>query len=120
MLYPNAYVWFVFLSALDIMLTYLILHPVLFSRDVFMSESRGVEENVLANWFLERWDVPGLVAFKFMLVVIVVTLCEIIGRRKDATGRRLAEWAVAITSIPVVLALIQMGLDLYYWFYPVP
>jgi hypothetical protein len=117
--YPNAYVWFVFLAALDVILTYLILHPVLFSRGADMTESRGIEANALADWIIERWDVPGMVAFKFVLVVLVVLLCEVIGRRKDETGRRIAEWAVAITSIPVVVALIQMSLDLYFWFYPV-
>jgi type II secretory pathway component PulF len=116
--YPNAYVWFVFLAALDIILTYLILHPVLFPRGADMTESRGMETNALADWIIERWDVPGMVAFKFLLVVLVVVLCEIIGRRKEETGRRIAEWAVAITAIPVVIALIQMSLDLYFWFYP--
>jgi hypothetical protein len=116
--YPNAYVWFVFLAALDIMLTYLILHPVLYSHDPFMTEPRGVETNALADWILARWDVPGMVIFKFLLVVLVVVLCEIIGRHKEETGRRIAEWAVAITAIPVVLALIQMGFDLYFWFHP--
>lgn len=116
--YPNAYVWFVFLSALDVMLTYLILHPVLFPRDLHMTESRGAEANVVANWFIQRFDVPGMVVFKFVLVVMVVVFCEIIGRYKDQTGRRLAEWAVAITSIPVIVALVQMGLDLYFWFHP--
>ena len=116
--YPNAYVWFVFLAALDIMLTYLILHPVLFARDATMTESRGTEANALARWFIERWDVAGMVAFKFVLVVVVVVLCEVIGRHRDATGRRLAEWAVALTVIPVLVALVQMGMDLYFWFYP--
>jgi hypothetical protein len=116
--YPGPYVWFVFLSALDIILTYLILHPVLFSSDLTMSESRGFEANALADWIIRRWDVPGMVVFKFALVVLVVGICELIGRRKDETGRRLAEWAVAITAIPVVVALVQMGLDLYFWFYP--
>lgn len=116
--YPNAYVWFVFLAALDVILTYLILHPVLFPRGVDLTESRGEEANALADWVIQRWDVPGMVAFKFVLVVLVVLLCEVIGRRKDQTGRRIAEWAVAITSIPVLVALIQMSLDLYFWFYP--
>jgi hypothetical protein len=116
--YPNAYVWFVFLAALDVVLTYLILHPVLFFRDPGMTESRGAEANALANWIIERWDVPGMVVFKFLLVLLVVVLCEIIGRYKEQTGRRIAEWAVAITAIPVILALIQMGLDLYFWFQP--
>ncbi|MFQ5805679.1 MAG: hypothetical protein ACE5I3_04430 [Phycisphaerae bacterium] len=116
--YPNAYVWFIFLAALDVMLTYLILHPVLFFRDPDMTESRGTEVNALADWIIERWDVPGVVVFKFTLVVLVVILCEIIGRHKDETGRRIAEWAVAITAIPVIIALIQMGFDLYFWFHP--
>jgi len=116
--YPNAYVWFVFLAALDVMLTYLILHPVLFFRGPDMTDSRGAEANVLAGWIIERWDVPGMVAFKFLLVVLVVVLCEIIGRHKEETGRRIAEWAVAITAIPVIIALIQMGFDLYFWFHP--
>jgi len=116
--YPNAYVWFIFLAALDIMLTYLILHPVLFPHDAAMTESRGAEENVVAGWVIERWDVPGMVAFKFVLVALVVVLCEVIGRHRDATGRRIAEWAVAVTVIPVLVALVQMGMDLYFWFYP--
>jgi hypothetical protein len=116
--YPNAYVWFIFLAALDIMLTYLILHPVLFPRDAMMIESRGAEENVVAGWVIEHWDVPGMVAFKFALVVVVVVLCEVIGRHRDSIGRRIAEWAVAVTVIPVLVALVQMGMDLYFWFYP--
>lgn len=116
--YPNAYVWFVFLAALDVILTCLILHPVLFPRDLHMTESRGAEVNVVADWILERFDLPGMVAFKFLLVVVVILLCEIIGRYSDRTARRLAEWAVAITAIPVIIALVQMGLDLYFWFHP--
>jgi len=116
--YPNAYAWFVFLAALDVILTYLILHPVLFSHNANMTESRGAEENVLAGWVIERWDVPGMVVFKFALVIVVIVLCELIGRRRDIAGRRMAEWAVAITTIPVIVALFQMGTDLYFWFYP--
>jgi hypothetical protein len=119
-LYPNAYVWFVFLSALDVMLTYLILNPFMFFADNGTTESRGSETNALANWVIQRWDVPGMVAFKFVIVALVIVLCEVIGHHKGAVGRRLAEWAVAITSIPVIVALIQMGLDLYFWFYPPP
>ena len=117
-LYPDAYIWFIFLASLDIMLTYLIMNPILFSHDDFGAEPRGAEANAVANEVIQRWDVPGMVIFKFVLVMVVVFICEIIGRRRDAAGRRIAEWAVAITSIPIVIALIQMGLDLYFWFYP--
>ena len=117
-LYPDAYAWFIFLASLDIMLTYLILHPLLFSHDGFGAEPRGQEANAVANEVIQRWDVAGMVVFKFALVMVVVFICEIIGRRRDEAGRRIAEWAVAITSIPIVVALTQMGLDLYFWFHP--
>jgi len=117
--YPNAYTWFVFLAALDVMLTYLILHPLLFPRDPGMTESRGREINTVAQRVIEHWGVPGMVVFKFLLVLMVIFTCEYIGRRRVETGRRLAEWAVAITTIPIVVALVQMVMDIYRWFHPV-
>ena len=96
MRYPNAYVWFVFLSALDILLSWLIL------------SLNGVELNPLADAVVSHVGLPGMVGFKFGLVVLVVVMAEVIGRRRDRVGRKLAEWAVAITAIPVVLALVQL------------
>lgn len=95
-LFPNCYVWYVFFAALDVMLTTLVLHL------------GGSEVNLLADWILARYELPGLVAFKFSLVVLVVCICETVGRRNHRVGRKLAEWAVAITAIPVVLALVQI------------
>jgi len=97
-LYPNIYVWFVFLSALDIMLTWVVLYIA----------GPEAEANLLANWVVKRWGLPGMAVYKFALVFGIVCLCEAVGRRKEGTGRRLAEWCVAITAIPVVLALVQL------------
>lgn len=91
-LYPQAYTWYVFLSALDLMLTWVILHL------------GGREVNVLADWVIARFNLPGLVAFKFLLVVLVVILCELVGRRRPGTGRRLARWAVVLSAVPVLVA----------------
>lgn len=118
-LYPTSYTWFVFLAALDILLTYLIMHPMVFSVDNDGIIPRGVEVNALANEVIERWGVPGMAVFKFALVVLVIGVCELIGRRRDAAGRRLAEWAVAITAIPVVVAAVQIGVDLFLWLRPI-
>lgn len=132
MLYPNAYVWFLFVASLDIVLTYLILHPLFSSPQVFAldrdddegpvvvvtAEERGREVNALADKVIQRYDVPGMVVYKFLLVVLVIGICEVIGRRRSSAGRRLAEWAVAISTIPVVVALVQMGMDLRHWFHP--
>lgn len=96
--FPFHYVWFVLLSALDIMLTWLII-------DVL----GGVELNVVAASVIDGMGLPGAILFKFSLTVLVIVSCEVISRRRLPVARRLAEWAVAITSIPVVVALWQIG-----------
>ncbi|GJM26427.1 MAG: hypothetical protein DHS20C16_28420 [Phycisphaerae bacterium] len=96
MRYQNAYVWFVFVSALDIMLTWAIL------------QSGGSEVNPIADAVIQRFGLQGMVAFKFALVIFVIIMCEWLGRRSDKHGRKIAEWAVAITSIPVVLSFVML------------
>ncbi len=96
MLYPDHYVWFVFLSALDLMLTWVILH------------NAGVEVNPVACLILDAQGLPGLAAFKFALVMFVIVMCEWVGRSDRRRGRKLSEWAVAITAIPVTVAFVQL------------
>jgi hypothetical protein len=125
-LYPNAYVWFVFLAAMDVICTYMIMHPALFYQPmpagaviadpdsaILASEPRGQELNPMAAGIIERYGMPGKVAYKFSLVVLVIVICEIVGRAKFASGKRLAEWAVALTAIPVVVAIVQMAVDTF-------
>lgn len=93
-LYQNTYVWLVFVSALDIMMTWVVLHL------------GGREVNGLADAVIRRFDLPGLVLFKFAFIILVIGICEIVGRRNDVLGRRLAEGSVAITCVPVLLAFL--------------
>jgi hypothetical protein len=99
-IFPNGYVWFVFVSALDIMLTWVVLHL------------GGREANALANAIIYRYGLPGLVVFKFALVVIVVLICEFVGRRKHESARLLLSVGIMVTCMPVVLALALLGLGL--------
>ena len=92
-LYENHYTWFVFVSALDVMLTWVILH------------AGGREANHLAAAVLDRFGLEGLVVFKFALVILVIAICEVVGRKNIATGRRLASWAVALTCVPLLVAV---------------
>ena len=85
-------------SALDIMLTATII-----------ARLGGVEVNGIAQRVIELGGLPGLIAFKFAIVVAVVAIWEYIARRQPATGKRLAEWAVALSSVPVVLGLVQIA-----------
>lgn len=95
-LYPNAYTWFILLAALDIMVTWTILH------------CGGQELNIVADWVIHRFDLPGVVAYKFVLVTFVVLVCEVAGRRNRRTGLTLAYWAIALTAFPVVFGLVQL------------
>jgi hypothetical protein len=90
-LYPEQYTWYVFLSSLDLLFTWRILI------------AGGTEVNSLADWIIDRHDVPGMVGFKLSLVVIVVIVCEIVGRFRPTAGAKLARWAVVISAFPVVI-----------------
>jgi hypothetical protein len=96
MLYQRAYKWFVLISAVDIVLTWFIL--LLGGREV----------NLLADAVIAHTGLQGILIYKFCLVVLVVLLCEVIGRRRPQLGRRLARWSIAVTAIPVALSVIQL------------
>jgi hypothetical protein len=103
-LYSNCYNWYLLLAVLDIGLTWIILHGF-----------GGYEVNVLANWIIRSGGFWATVGYKFALVGLVIAICEVVGRRVDATGRRLAEWAVAITAIPVTASFVQLLVDVCAW-----
>lgn len=92
-LYPELYTWYVFLSSLDLLMTWLILHL------------EGRELNMVADWIIQRYNLPGIVVFKFGLVMFVLLVCETVGRRRDATGRRLARWAIVLSAFPVLVGV---------------
>jgi hypothetical protein len=91
-LFPNGYVWFVFVSSLDVMLTWVILH------------FGGAEQNALAERIIYRYGLPGLVVFKFAIVVFVIGLCETIGHKHRESARKLLSLGIIITCFPVALA----------------
>lgn len=96
MRYPKLYAWFVFVASLDIMLTRIVLF------------FEGTEDNPIAEAIISRRGLVGIVVFKFSLVVFLILMCEVIGRRRDQAGRRLARWCVVVTALPVVAAFSQL------------
>lgn len=89
--FPYFYLALVFVSALDLILTYIVILI------------GGIEVNPIANAVLQSpADFHGLIVYKFLIVAAVVLICEFISRHADVTGRRLAGWAVAISAFPVV------------------
>jgi hypothetical protein len=90
LLYPNGYVWLVFASSLDFVLTWLILGM------------GGAEVNPIADAVLATSGYAGMMGYKFALMTLFIVICEIVGRRKRHVGRRLAMVGVAITTVPIV------------------
>ena len=93
MRYQNAYIWFIFVSSLDIMLTWVILRK------------GGVEVNPVAAEVIDSWGLSGAIGFKFALMLFVIISCEIVGRTRDALARKLIILGILISSFPVVWSL---------------
>jgi hypothetical protein len=97
-LYPNRYTWYVLVSALDIMITVtLLVH--LGAREV----------NMLAQESIELFGTWGLIGLKFLSVILVVGICEWVGRRNFRLGRRVATAAIFISLFPITAAVLQVG-----------
>lgn len=99
MRHENAYVWLVFVSALDVVLTRLIL-----SVGTGAIDAQN-EINPLARLVIEEWGMLGASLFKFSLVIIVIVISEVVSRMKPKTGTFLAWTSVAIGAFPVVWSL---------------
>lgn len=114
MLYPNFYAWYVLVSALDIMVTVkLLVH-----LSVQHEDQRGTgyeaavvasEVNTLAQWTIDQFGTWGLIGLKFLSVILVVTICEYIGRRRERQGRVLAFAAIFLSLLPIAAALVQVA-----------
>ena len=91
MRYQNSYVWLVLVSALDVMLTLVVLVGL-----------DGYEVNPVAAAVIHHKGFVWAVVFKFAIVLLVILICEAIGRLDDRTGRALAKAAVLISALPVV------------------
>jgi Domain of unknown function (DUF5658) len=98
-IFPNGYVWFVFVSALDIMLTWVVFHV------------GGYEANHLAAQIIYRFGLPGLVVYKFALVIVVILICETIGDRHKEAARKLLSVGIMFTCMPVILAVFLILLN---------
>jgi hypothetical protein len=94
MRYPSAYVWLVFASTLDVILTYLVLYY-----------WEGFEANPIAAAVIAQKGFVWAIAFKFALIVLSILMCELVGRLRDRDGKRLAVLCVVIAALPVVYTL---------------
>lgn len=100
--FQNAYVWIIFISSLDIMLTWKIL------------ERGGMEVNPLAALVIDAWGMHGAIAFKFALMMWVILACEFLARIQRSAGRFLAITAIVVSASPVVWSLALLALHEFF------
>ena len=91
--FPDLYAWFVLFSAMDVMLTWLIL------------SMGGSEANPIARFVIDRFDLPGAIVFKFTLTVLVILICEVVARLRPRVARALAIVALIVSIMPVAYSL---------------
>lgn len=96
-LYPNHYAWYVLAGTLDILVTFVII-----------TYLGGGEANALAREILQNHGWSGMVTLKYSTVVVVLLVCEVVGRSRPGVGRGLAMGAVVISALPVGLGLLQV------------
>ena len=86
------------LSAADIFMTFTLLRasPAFF------------EANPVARWFFARWNMAGMVAFKFSIIAGVIALAELIERKRPGRGK----FVLMIGCLGAVYA-VAVGLRLY-------
>lgn len=75
------------IQGLAILLIVLSAADLLMTVKLLRTSPRFFEGNPLANWFLARWNVAGLVMFKFGILAGVTVVSEFIERRRPGWGR---------------------------------
>ena len=92
--HPNLYLWLIFVSALDVILTRVVL---------FFG---GKEINPVADFVLLHWGRLGMSLFKFLIIGFVIIVCEYIATRSATVSRRLAIVSIVISLVPVIWSCI--------------
>ncbi len=96
-LFTGLYSWYILAATLDVVLTHTILH-----------HFGGSEVNRLADALIQRHGVAGMIGLKYSSIVLVVIICEYVGRRDTHLGQRLAMVAIAMSALPVGVGLLRV------------
>lgn len=90
--------FFILVSAFDVFATYLLL-------------ARGdhVESNPVARFFFDRWNIDGMIAFKFVMVAFVCVIVQLIARKKVETARYLLIFLTLVVGAVVVYSIFLLS-----------
>jgi hypothetical protein len=101
---PDETLWFVLVSVLDYLMTYLVL---------YQSEMQGsplqhrlVESNPLAAYFMDRWGPEkGLLGFKLGLVAAICLITQRIAVHQPRLARGILNFGTFLTALVVLYSL---------------
>jgi hypothetical protein len=95
---------FLIVSVLDVLMTSLLLGDLtgVTGRTIFY------ESNPVARFFLERWDLGGIVYFKFATVGLVEVIAHLVAMKKVAVARRLLEFGTLVVSVVVIYSMVLL------------
>jgi uncharacterized membrane protein len=65
----------------------------------------GIEANPLANYFLQLWNVKGLVIFKMAIVAFVAIVAQVIARRNPKRASQVLNAGTIIVSMVVIYSV---------------
>ena len=87
---------FLTVSVLDLVMTYVLL------RQGF----HFYESNPIAQWFFSRWNMAGMVAFKFSVIAVAIVISEVVERRRSGLGRKVLGFGTVAASAVVAYSLL--------------
>lgn len=93
----NELMLFVFVSALDIFATYILLR-----------DGNFVESNPIAQFFFNRWGMKGMIYFKLGMVAGICTIAHVVSLQRPEWAQRLLWFASAVVTIVVVYSVMLL------------
>lgn len=93
----NELMLFVFVSALDIFATYILLR-----------DGNFVESNPVALFFFHRWGIKGMIYFKLGMVAGICTIAHVVSLQRPEWSRRLLQFATIVVTIVVVYSVLLL------------
>ena len=88
-------VWFLLVSALDVVMTYLLIRQPGFT-----------EGNPVAAFFINHWGIKGMVYYKFFMVAFISVITQIIARKREDIAARVLQFATVVVGGVVVYSLV--------------
>jgi len=107
--YESEISWFVLVSVLDIVLTFLILRYSAEGR----TRSSLIEGNPIARWILHQAGFAGMAIFKLAITAVVCVIAEFVGTQRPGLGAGLLRCGTLIVAAVVVYSVMLLSRNVH-------